>query len=287
MSGLMCRRRGGRGGACPPARGGASPWSRRRSTVWCEELVALAPTVIVVEASGGYESAPGECARRRGLADGRRQSAAGAGFCEGDRPPGEDRRPRCRGAWRCLESGSGRRCARCPTAETQALSALPARRRQLSDMLIAERQRRAQARDRGSLQSLDDLSAARSADQRASTRTHRRRCRPARLAGKRALLRSVPGIAPTTAPTLPSESPRARAVVPPANRRAGGRGALNRIVAPSGAADHLGRAGDGATALYMATITAVRCNPVLRTFYQRPARRENGLGRAHRHRAHS
>jgi transposase len=235
-----------------------------------EELGALAPTVIVVEASGGYESALVSACAVAGLpivvvnprqvrdfakALGRLAKTDAldaeilALFGERVQPPVRPLRD----------------------AETQALGDLLQRRRQLLDMLTAERQRRAQATDRRVIQSLDEhirwLEARiRDVDQELKTAVQ---ASPLwRVKAQR--LRSVPGIGPTTALTLLSELPElgqlsrrqiaALVGVAPLNRDSG---------TQRGTQTTWGGRSTVRTALYMATITAVRCNPVLRTFYQR------------------
>lgn len=157
-------------------------------------------------------------------------------------------------------------------ADTQALASLVLRRRQLLEMLIAERQRLAQAPPTGPVtRNLrthirwlerqvhavdDDLSGAvqRSAVWRVNDD----------------LLRSVPGIGPTVARTLLAELPElgqldrrtiaALVGVAPFNRDSGQwRG---RRMIWGGRASVRG-------ALYMAALAASRHNPVMRAFYQR------------------
>jgi transposase len=234
------------------------------------ELVALAPTVIVVEASGGYESALVSACGVAGLpivvvnprqvrdfakALGRLAKTDAldaevlALFGERVRPPVRPLRD----------------------AETQALSALLQRRRQLLDMLVAERHRHAQARAAKVLQSLEAhirwLEAQiRDVDHDLQTTL---KASPLWQVTEQ-LLRSVPGIGPTTALTLLCDLPElgqlsrrqiaALVGVAPINHDSGTQRGRRTTWA--------GRA-TVRTALYMATITAVRCNPVLRTFYQR------------------
>lgn len=234
------------------------------------ELVALAPTVIVVEASGGYESALVSACGVAGLpivvvnprqvrdfakALGRLaktdtiDAEVLALFGERVRPPVRPLRD----------------------PETQVLSALLQRRRQLLDMLIAERQRRAQATDARVAQSLDDhlrYLAARLRDVDAELQTALKASPLWQV--KAQLLRSVPGIGPTTALTLLCDLPElgrlsrrqiaALVGVAPLNRDSG---------TQRGPRITWGGRATVRTALYMATITAVRCNPVLGAFYQR------------------
>jgi transposase len=234
------------------------------------ELVALAPTVIVVEASGGYESALVSACGVAGLpivvvnprqvrdfakALGRLAKTDAidaevlALFGERVRPPVRPLRD----------------------ADTAALSALLQRRRQLLDMLTAERQRRAQATAARVVQSLDEMIrflATRIRDVEGELQTALKTSPVWQV--KEQLLRSVPGIGPTTALTLLCELPElgqlsrrriaALVGVAPLNCDSGTRRGTRRIWG--------GRA-TVRTALYMATIAAVRCNPVLRTFYHR------------------
>jgi transposase len=157
-----------------------------------------------------------------------------------------------------------------PDTDTQALAALVARRRQVLGMLTAERQRlgtaRPPVRDRLRAhiawlgQELADLDAdlARRVQQSPVWRE------------REDLLRSVPGIGPIVATTLLAELPELGALdrkriaalvgVAPLARDSGTlRG--KRLV--------WGGRGRVRTALYMATLVAVRHNPSLRAFYAR------------------
>ena len=162
------------------------------------ELVALVPTVIVVEASGGYESALVSACGVAGLpivvvnprqvrdfakALGRLaktdtlDAEVLALFGERVRPPVRPLRD----------------------ADTVALSALLQRRRQLLEMLIAERQRRAKATAGRVVQSLDEtirFLAARLRDVDGELQTALKASPVWQV--KEQLLRSVPGIVPTT-----------------------------------------------------------------------------------------
>jgi transposase len=234
------------------------------------ELVTLAPTVIVVEASGGYESALVSACGLAGLpivvvnprqvrdfakALGRLAKTDAldaevlALFGERVRPP-----------VRPLRDG-----------ETQALSALLQRRRQLLDMLIAERHRRAQATTAEVVQSLEDHIRWLEARVRGVDKELQTALKASPLwCVKEHLLRSVPGIGPTTALTLLCDLPElgqlsrqqiaALVGVAPLNRDSG---------TQRGTRTTWGGRATVRTALYMATVTAARCNPVLRTFYQR------------------
>jgi transposase len=158
-----------------------------------------------------------------------------------------------------------------PDAQTQARSDLVARRRQRVDMLGAEHNRRRRLRNRRWQRHLDAHiawleEALRRLDHDLTTLL---RATPVWRAAED-LLRSVPGIGPVTALTLIADLPelgrldrrRLAALVGLApfardsgafrGRRmiAGGRGHIRRV-------------------LYMATLTAIKHNPAIRTFYQR------------------
>jgi transposase len=232
-------------------------------------MATLAPALVVLEATGGYE-APAVAAlaaaglpvvavnprqaRRFAEATGRLaktdrlDAAALAHFAEAVRP---DPRP-------------------LPDADTHALAALVARRRQLLDMRTAERNRLplaapAVAKDiRAHVAWLDRRLAAADRDLAAAVQAS-----PAWRATDD-LLRSVPGVGPTVSRTLLAELPElgalsgrriaALAGVAPVARDSGRKAGARRIAG--------GRAGARA-ALYMACLSAVRYNPALRAVYRR------------------
>jgi transposase len=234
------------------------------------ELIALAPTVIVVEASGGYESALVSACGVAGLpivlvnprqvrdfakALGRLaktdtlDAEVLALFGERVRPPVRPLRDE----------------------ETEALGALLQRRRQLLDMLTAERQRRAMATAPRVVRSLDKSMRWFEAQVRdVETDLHKAVKASPLWQAQEDLLRSVPGIGRMTALTLLCELPElghlsrrqiaALVGVAPLNRDSG---------TQRGPRTTWGGRAPVRTALYMATITAARCNPVLRLFYQR------------------
>lgn len=235
-----------------------------------KRLERVAPTLIVLEATGGYEVPVAAALAGAGLpvavvnprqirdfarATGqlaktdRLDAAANARFAEAVRP-----------AARPLAD-----------AAAQALSELVARRRQLLDMLQAERNRRGQARD-GRLQRrigahIEWLTKAIADVDRELDKTIR--SSPV-WREKDDLLRSVPGIGDVTASTLIADVPELGGLtrrqiaaligVAPLSRDsgtfrgrrmiAGGRPTVRRV-------------------LYMAALVAVRYNPVIAAFYAR------------------
>jgi transposase len=158
-----------------------------------------------------------------------------------------------------------------PDEQSQKLEALLARRRQLVEMIVAERNRRAAARS-GQVQTdidehivwlkmrLGDIEEKLAAAVRQSPLWRE----------KDVLLRSVPGVGPTVAVTLLAELPElgvlnrrqiaALVGVAPLNRDSG----LQR-----GQRSIWGGRPTVRAALYMATLVASRCNPVIRALYRR------------------
>lgn len=239
-------------------------------TALVERARTLSPTLIAVEATGGYEALvaatlasaalPVAVVNPRQIRDFARATGllaktdtldarVIAHFAEAVRP-----------AVRPL-----------PTEQTQRLGELVARRRQLVEMLGAEMNRRRLTRDRGLQRRLDAHIAwlERALHDLERDLHDTLRASPIWRAAEN-LLTSVPGVGPITALTLIAELPelgrldrrRIAALVglAPFNRDSGtlrgrrmirgGRGTVRRV-------------------LYMATLTAIRHNPRIRTFYQR------------------
>jgi len=234
-----------------------------------ERLQASAPSLIVLEATGGYEVAvvaalataalPVVVLNARQVRDFARATgrlaktdAIDAGvlahFAEVVRPPV---RP-------------------LPDAMTQSLQAWLLRRRQLVEMLLAEEQRRSRA-PRPIQRQIDQhvrwLRAQLGAVEKDLARTLRES--PV-WREKDDLLRSVPGVGPILTTTLLGDVPElgqlnrkqiaALIGVAPLNRDSGTYRGRRAVWG--------GRARVRAT-LYMATLTAARYNPVIRAFYER------------------
>ena len=234
-----------------------------------ERLQALAPALIVLEATGGYEVAVVAALATAALlvvvlnarqvrdfarATGRlaKTDAIDAGvlahFAEVVRPPV---RP-------------------LPDAMTQSLQAWLMRRRQLVEMLLAEEQRRSRA-PRPIQRQIDQhvrwLRAQLGAVEKDLAQTLR--ASPV-WREKDDLLRSVPGVGPVLTTTLLGDVPElgqlnrkqiaALIGVAPLNRDSGTYRGRRAVWG--------GRARVRAT-LYMASLTAARYNPVIRAFYER------------------
>jgi transposase len=158
-----------------------------------------------------------------------------------------------------------------PDEALAGLTALVARRRQLSDMLVAERLRRAQMRDQAVRR---DISQHIRWLERRLTQTTRDIGRllettPAwRVTDN--LLKSVPGIGPATSATLIAELPELGQLTRREIAALVGVAPFNCDSGTLAGARHIW--GGRATvrgALYMATLVATRFNPVIRRFYLR------------------
>ena len=249
-------------------------WTSDTTPAAMDQLIArlgeLRPDVIVVEATGGYERAVVAAAVAAGLpiaiVNPRQVRAFAKAVGQLAKTDAID------AALLALFGARVRPAVRpLPDEETQALAALLARRRQLQDMLVAERQR---------------LEKATMTNVRRDLRQHirwlERRVdevdedidgaikRSPVWRVKDDLLQSVPGIGPTVSRTLLAELPELgqldrRAIaalvgVAPFSRDSG-RSRGRRYIRG-------GRASLRAS-LYMGALVAARHNPVLRTYYQR------------------
>jgi transposase len=239
--------------------------------VLVQRLRAVAPTVIVVEATGGYERAlVAHCAAAAlpiAVINPRQTRAFAQAL-------GRTAKTDLLDAAVLAEFGA--RVAPAPRAvadaATQALAALVLRRRQLLEMIGMERSRLDQAPPTGRItrdlrhhirwleRRLDDVDDEIGTTIQASPIWR----------VQDDLLRSVPGIGPTTARTLLAELPELGRLDRRAIAALVGVAPFNCDSGQYRGQRHIwgGRA-SVRTALYMAALVASRYNPVLRTFYQR------------------
>ena len=104
-------------------------------------LAQVQPERIVLEATGGYETGPGRRTPDRRLARDRRQSSTRAGLRPVHRPDRQDRPDRRQDHRRVRHEPPRRSSESCPDAQTRQRKACMARRDQLVDMHVAERNR--------------------------------------------------------------------------------------------------------------------------------------------------
>jgi transposase len=161
--------------------------------------------------------------------------------------------------------------ARLPkTPEVQELEALTTRRRQLVNMITEEKNRLGSAPKRTRLQIQEHLHYLEKALKAINQEIDKSIKKHPQFGTKSRIIRSVPGAGPVLAVTLLSDLPELGSIdrkeiavlvgVAPLNRDSGRYRGRRRVWG--------GRARIRAV-LYMATLAATRCNPVIRTFYNR------------------
>lgn len=249
-----------------------SPTDPRAIDTLVTRLCALQPQLIVMEATGGYEAPLAAACATAGLplaiVNPRQVRAFAQAIGRTAKTDAID------AALLALFGARVQPTPRpLPSAETTQLAQLVARRRQLLEMLTAERQRLAQLGTTTGPVARDLRNHIRWLEKRvtdADDEIHTAIQQSAVWRAHEDLLRSVPGIGPITARTLLAELPELgtldrRAIaalvgVAPFNCDSGHFRGRRRIWG--------GRASVRAV-LYMAAVTATRRNPVLAAFYRR------------------
>ena len=253
----------------PTSEAWQAPYNSRGVSDLVHRLEKLAPQLVVLEATGGMEMAlAGELAASQ-LAIAVVNPRQVRDFA---RAAGKLAKTDALDAHALAHFAQAMRPASrpLPDAQSKELMALVARRRQLVEMITAEKNRlkTAAKRIRPKVQehiswleeSLEDLDRDLGELIRSSPMWN----------GKDQLLRSTPGVGPVLSMTLLSDLPELGALnrgeiaalvgVAPFNRDSG---------ALRGKRQVWGGRGRVRAALYMATLVATRYNPVLRSFYQR------------------
>ena len=250
-------------------------WTSETTVTAIEALIArlgaMAPQLIVLEASGGYElplaAACGAAALPIAVVNPRQVRAFAQALGRTAKTDAID-------AGVLALFGARLQPAPRPIADaaTQALASLVTRRRQLLEMLGAEQRRLEQAPPTGPV----------ARDLRTHIRWLKRRVsdvddeigtaiqRSPIWRVQEDLLRTVPGIGPTTARTLLAELPELGCLDRRAIAALVGVAPFNCDSGTHRGQRHIwgGRASVRA-GLYMAALVASRCNPVLRAFYRR------------------
>lgn len=234
-----------------------------------ERLQELTPTLIVLEATGGLEVPLVGALGAAGLPVVVVNPRQARDFA---RALGKLAKTDTLDAWVLARFGEATQpeLRPLPDAQTLELKALVSRRRQVVEMLVAEKNRRRRAiptvqqRIARHVRVLEEELAELDDDLGSALR------QSPLWREQEDLLRSVPGVGPTLTATLLAELPELGTLtrhqvatlvgVAPLNRDSG---TLRGRRTTWG-----GRAAVRAT-LYMATLVATRCNPVIRAFYQR------------------
>ena len=233
-------------------------------------LQPLGVTLIALEATGGYEVVVAATLAAAALPVAVVHPRQIPDFARAARPPAESDRP---DAQTIAAFAATVRPAARPVADAQArlLGEFVARRRQLVDLLVAEQNRRRLIEELALRRRVDAHiqwleHAVRELDRDIDTTV---RSSPIWRATDD-LLRSVPGIGPITAHTLIAELPElgrldrrkiaALVGVAPINRDSGALRGRRMIAGGRAVVRHV---------LYMATLSAIRHNAVIATFYLR------------------
>jgi transposase len=236
----------------------------------CQLLIPLAPRLVLLEATGGYE---------QDLA----LALAGAGLRVSVVNPRQARDfARCTGKlaktdridaqalreFAAMLHAQGHEPRALADEQQRELTALVVRRRQLVAMLVAERQRLAVAHPKAkpSILQIMDAIAAQLRDVDGELKVHIR----AHHADLAKLLTSVKGVGPTTASTLLAQLPELGKLNRKQITALVGLAPMNRDSGTLRGQRHIfgGRA-DVRRVLYVAALVGTRFNPVLKAFYAR------------------
>ena len=235
-----------------------------------ERLAGLSVTLAILEASGGYEAMVAAALWAAGIPVAVVNPRQVRDFARAEGQLAKTDALDAR-----LLSRFGERIqpeARAPLDEAgRELQALVVRRRQLADMLAMEKGRRAQTRSARARKSLEKhIEWLEEAVRRANKDLDQAVRNSPLWRETEDLLKSAKGVGPVTARTLLAELPElgtlthkqiaALVGVAPFNHDSGRFKGQRRIQ---------GGRGDVRRTLYMATRTAIRCNPTIRSFYAR------------------
>lgn len=233
------------------------------------QLTARAPQRIVLEATGGLETAAAAALAAAGLAVAVVNPTQVRAFAKasGTRAKTDALDARLLAQFAARMQPPVRPL---PEATTQTLRAVVARRRQLVGMRTAEKNRRA-GMDPLLRAGLEDHIAGLEAQIAALDAILTRLIEESPVwQAKATLLRSIPGIGPVVAPTLLGMLPELGTLTRHQVAALVGVAPLNQDSGRTQGARHIagGRAAVR-TALYMGAVSAIQHNPVIRTFYDR------------------
>jgi transposase len=238
--------------------------------VLVERLGGLAPRIVALEASGGYEAAAVATLATAGLPVVVVNPAQVRSFAKalGKRAKTD---PIDAGVIARFAEATQPETRPLPDAATQHLADLLARRRQIVDMLTAERQRLRRTAVPRLVKSLKRLITALERELEAIDADLDGAVRASPLwRAKEDLLRSVPGVGPIIARTLLADMPELGTLSP---KQIAALAGLAPFTRQSGRWKGKSFIGGGRAAiralLFLGAMSARRCNPALKAFYER------------------
>jgi len=236
----------------------------------CQVLVPLAPRLVLLEATGGYEQDLALALAAAGLRVSvvNPRQARDFARCVGKLAKTDRIDAQALRAFAAMLDAQGHEPRALADEQQRELTALVVRRRQLVGMLVAERQRLAVAHPRAkrSILQIMDAIAAQLHDVDGELKVHIR----AHHADLARLLTSVKGVGPTTASTLLAQLPELGKLNRKQITSLVGLAPINRDSGTLRGQRHIfgGRA-DVRRVLYVAALVGTRFNPVLKAFYAR------------------
>jgi transposase len=239
-------------------------------TELCQLLIPLAPRLVLLEATGGYEQDLALALAAAGLRVSvvNPRQARDFARCTGKLAKTDRIDAQALRAFAAMLDAQGHEPRALADEQQRELTALVVRRRQLVAMLVAERQRLAVAHPKAkpSILQIMDAIAAQLHDVDGELKVHIR----AHHADLAKLLTSVKGVGPTTASTLLAQLPELGKLNRKQITALVGLAPMNRDSGTLRGQRHIfgGRA-DVRRVLYVAALVGTRFNPVLKAFYAR------------------
>ncbi|NPC59415.1 IS110 family RNA-guided transposase, partial [Caenimonas soli] len=236
----------------------------------CQLLVPLAPRLVLLEATGGYERQLALALAAAGLRVSvvNPRQARDFARCVGKLAKTDRIDAQALRAFAAMLDAQGHEPRTLADEQQRELTALVVRRRQLVAMLVAERQRLAVAHPKAkpSILQIMDAIAAQLHDVDGELKIHIR----AHHADLAKLLTSVKGVGPTTASTLLAQLPELGKLNRKQITALVGLAPMNRDSGTLRGQRHIfgGRA-DVRRVLFVAALVGTRFNPVLKAFYAR------------------
>lgn len=236
----------------------------------CQVLVPLAPRLVVLEATGGYEQDLALALAAAGLRVSvvNPRQARDFARCVGKLAKTDRIDAQALRAFAAMLDAQGHEPRALADEQQRELTALVVRRRQLVGMLVAERQRLAVAHPKAkpSILQVMDAIAAQLHDVDGELKVHIR----AHHADLAKLLISVKGVGPTTASTLLAQLPELGKLNRKKITALVGLAPINRDSGTLRGQRHIfgGRA-EVRRVLFLAALVGTRFNPVLKAFYAR------------------